>query len=397
LTKNDPLAIEKTMIGTHVRRLRGAPAILAHSRLLQDFAATTGQYAEMHGLQYKLEHEFARRKTPSLLCIVAGQGVTAPLTLDSLLGCVLLFEYRVASWNTGFFATGDSTGLGTVVAPPEIRAHVAALASCEVLNQGRMVLMCFRNGLGGGNLTNPAFPHRQQGLWAAQVREVRDRLRLGPTYDLTLSTLGKRTRTHMRYYRRHLQEQTGCIFIPDAASHIAESQLASLNTSSLKPLSQRAFDLQFNSTARLPGGFVSGLRSADDRWLCLAGGWRQGNTSMIEWQANAAGIGRISLSTAFRAFLIEHEISRGAEQLCFHGGTEHSIGHAFVQDHAVDLIVRRRGPMVSLIPRLIPYFAQRDPNLANRGNLLINALRTHRIHWAPLADAAATSTIGTYS
>src|ERR1019366_10441 len=174
-------------------------------------------------------------------------------------------------------------------------------------------------------------------------------------------------------------------------------QLASLNTSSLKPLNQRAFDLQFNSTAHLPGGFVSGLRGADGRWLCLAGGWRQYNTSLIEWQSNAAGIGRISLSTAFRAFLIEHEISRGTGQICFHGGTEHSIGHAFARDHAVDLIVRRRGPMLSLITWLIPYLSRRDSAFANRGNFLIDALRSHQIHWAPFSQAAATSRVGIYS
>ena len=395
MTISDPLAIEKTLTGTHVRHLRGATAILAHAGLLQDFAATTGQPTEMHGLQYKLEHEFARRKTPNLLCIVAGRDVAAPLTLDSLLGCVLLFEYRVAAWNTGLFATGDSSGVGTVVASPEIRAHIAALASGAVLSEARMVLTCFRNALEAEN--TPRFPPGQHGFWAAQVREVRDRLRLGPTYDLTLDTLGKRTRNHIRYYRRRLEKQTGCVFIPDAASHIAESQLASLNVSSLKPLRQQAFDLQFHATAHLPGGFVCGLRGADGRWLCLAGGWRQSNTALIEWQTNAAGIGKISLSTAFRAFQIEHEISRGTEHLCFHGGTEHSIGHAFAQDHVVDLIVRRQGTLVSLMSRLIPYFAQRDPNFANRGNLLIDALRSRQLHWAPIADAAATPTISTYS
>jgi hypothetical protein len=395
LITSDPLTIEKVLIMSHVRRLRGPDAILAHSGLLEDFAASTGQHAEMHGLQYKLEHDFARRKTPILLCVVAGEDADAPLTLDSLLGCILLFEYRVAAWNTGLFATGDSTGVGTVVALPEIRAEVAALASCAALSHGRMVLACFRNGPEASY--TPAFPAGQQGFWTAQVREVRDRLLLEPTYDLTLNTLGKRTRTHMRYYRKRLGELTGCDFVSDAGSQIAESQLASLNASSLKPLSQRVFDLQFHATARLPGGFVSGLRAADGRWLCLAGGWRQGNTALIEWQMNAAGLGRISLSTAFRAFLIEHEISCGTEQLCFHGGTLHSIVHAFAQDHAVDLIVRRRGPLVSFMTWLIPYFAQRDASLANRGNLLIDALRNRQIHWAPLSQAADTSRIGMYS
>jgi hypothetical protein len=393
LTIRDALAVELTLARSHVRRLCGSQAILAQQDLLREFAARTGQHAAMHGLQFRLEHEFARRKTPSLFCVVDGENVSAPLTLDSLLGCVLLFEYRVAFWNTGLLATGDSTGIGTVIAPPELRARVAALVSCAALRDGCLVLTCFRNDAEPSGDGTIAFPAGQHGLWTANVRPVRDRLCLQGTYALTLDTLGKRTRTHMRSYRRRLEALTGCVFVPDAASQIRESELAQLNTASLKPLDQRAFDLQFHSTAQYPGGYVCGLRAADGRWLSLVGGWRQGGTSLIEWQMNSAGFPRQSLSTAFRSYLIEHEVALGTEELCLHGGTRHSISHAFRQDHAVDLILRREGIFFSLLVRLIPSFVQRDPALANRGNFLIDALRSRQIQWTPIPGESIASVI----
>jgi hypothetical protein len=387
LTNAEVQAVGQISADIHIRHLRGVRTILDHDELLREFAASTGQPASMHGLRFKLEHEYARPKSPHAICVVAGQDSTAPLTLDSLVGYVLLFEYRIASWNTGLFATGDSTGIGTVIAPVDIRGQVAALAASNILRNGHIVLTCFRNG--SRDIPGVAFSPDVPGLWAAHVRPVQDRLCLAGTYDVTLENLGKRTRTHLRYYRRKLQTETGCVFIPEAARHILDSELASLNKKSLEPIDQRVFDLQFRAAAQLQGGYVCGLRAADGSWLSLAGGWRQGATSLLQWQMNTSGLRKLSLSTAFRAYLIEHEISLGMTELCFHGGTSHSIGHAFEQDYAVDLLLRRRGVLANLFVRLVPYFTERRHALANRGNFLIDALRGGKLHWT------ATSQPGT--
>jgi hypothetical protein len=386
LIGNDPT--EKMLASAHLRHVRGVPEILAHQALLQEFAAATGQRFAMHGLQFKLEHEYSRRKTPHLFFIVSGRKASAPPALQSLLGCVLLFEYRLGFWNTGFFATGDSTGVGTVVAHPQVRAHIATLASATALRHGHMVLACFRDELESSDPAAFESLPDQRRLWSAQAREIRDRLCLGPTYDRTLETLGKRTRTHLRYYRKRLHSETGCVFVPDAAAQIPDSEYASLNASSLEPVSPRMFDMQFRTTANQPNGYVRGLRAPDGRWLCLAGGWRQGPLSVIEWQLNAAGFPRHSLSTALRAFLIEYEVSLGTRQLCFHGGTMHSIHHAFQKDRAVDLLLRRPGPFLSIFTCLISWFARRNPALANRGNLLIDALSSPHIEWKHLSTGS---------
>jgi hypothetical protein len=378
---------------SHIRHMRGSGAVLAQEGLLREFAASTGQAASMHGLRLKLEHEYARRKTAHLICVVEGEDAAKALrwdlSIDSLLGCVLLFEYRVGGWNTGFFATGDSTGIGTVIAPAQLRGQVAALAASFVLQRGQMVLTCFRSAANFGSASiepgQMVFPEGTQGLWAPQEREVRDELCLCPTYDRTLETLGKRTRTHLRYYRRRVLEETGCEFIGEAAGLISRGELGSLNAGSLEPIDQRTFDLQFRATAELAGGYVCGLRAADGQWLCLAGGWRQGDTSLLQWQMNAKGFPHLSLTTALRAFLIEQEVGLGSKRLCFHGGTLHSISHAFERDHAVDLLLRRRTLLAGGLARLMPYFAKEDTALANRGNFLVDALRSRELRWKAIS------------
>jgi hypothetical protein len=379
-----PVEDVDSVTGTHLRHLRGASSILAEEGILREFAAATGQPATMDGLRYKLEHEFARRKSPHLFCIVEGQNAKAALTVESLRATVLLFEYRLAGFDTGFFATGDSTGVGTVIAPAEMRAEAASRASCAALRHGRMVLVCFRGET--AELPEFRFPPQQSGLWAAQVREVRDRLLLCPSYEATLEKLGKRTRNHLRYYRRRLTEETGCAFVADAASLVSLAQLALLNASSLEPIPQRSMDLQFRAASPVAGGYVHGLRAANGQWLCLAGGWRQGTTSILEWQVNSADFRKLSLSTAFRSFLIENEVALGTKELCFHGGTSHSISHGFEQDYAVDLLLRRPGPLASMFVEMMPYFAEKDAAIANRGNFLIDALRHRNPDWTPIGE-----------
>ncbi|WP_213807413.1 hypothetical protein [Granulicella sp. dw_53] len=367
--------------------LTGRDAILEHHILLQDYACKTGQFASMHGLQFTLNQEYAARKIPHLVCLIAPGAQAASLTLNSLLGCALFFEYHIRFWKTGIFATGDNTGVRTVFAPPELRVDVTAFTAAELLRNGRIVLASFK--LPTDLPCHPHFPAGLSGLWATQDREIYDHLPLASTFDATLSTLGKRTRTHLRYYRKRVQEELPCEFVADVTPYIDRSQLAALNSSSLDPISQHTFDLQYETTARTPGGFVCGLRHADGRWLSLAGGWRQHSTTLLQWQSNARGFEKFSLGTAFRAFLIEDEISRGAARLSFFGGTSHPMGHSFPIDRVVDLVLRRRGLLADVLVRLAPALYDRNQNLATRGNLLGDVLRVRSLQWSPIQSKAA--------
>jgi hypothetical protein len=379
LAQNATLAAADTLI------LRGRESIRAHARMLEDFARATGQFAAMHGLQFTLDQEYAARKSPGLVCFVKRHGPAIPLSLETLIGCVLFFEYRIGSWNTGLIATGDSSGIRTVFGAPGNRGRIAALAASVLLRSAHIVLVTFRQDK--DPLSKISFPPGLSGLWTAQIREVHDHLPLRHSYDATLATLGKRTRTHLRYYRRYLEKRIPCDFVPDAPSVILPRELVTLNASSLEPMPPEKFDLQYRAATQLPGGFVYGLRARDGRWLSLAGGWRQQTTTIIQWQTNAAGFERFSLGTAFRSFIIEYEVALATTQLCFYGGTSHSMHHAFPAEHVVDLILRRRSLFAFLVASQTPMVAERSPALTERGNFLVEVLRNRSLEWLSLSEA----------
>ena len=366
----------------------GRADVLSHASALEDLAERSGQPGAMHGLAYLLDQEYAARKVPHLVLFFS------PDQHDSrrLLGSVLLFEYRIGTWKTGLISTGDSFGVRTVIGPEVLRPSLAAAACSVLLRRGAKIVLVSFKQRPQALIAYEEMP-RTEGLWSVQARVVRDQLRLAASYDATLARLGKRTRTHLRYYRRRLEEALPCEFVADAAGMINGDNartLIGLNRSSRYPLPQAAFDLQYLSTAGLPGGFVSGLRSKAGAWLSLAGGWRQGDTTWVQWQTNAAGFEGYSLSTVLRSFLLEAELVRGTKRLAFHGGTSHSMAHAFEEETVVDLMARRAGLFSVLLVRAVSRFYGTLPLLHSRGNFLADALRSRRLRWcsgATLAEA----------
>ncbi len=378
LRANHPVLLE-------IQIVSGREAILSHATSLEDLAGSSGQSGAMHGLAYFLDQEYAARKLPHLVCFVSSD---MKVGCQRLIGSVLLFEYRAGSWKTGCISTGDSSGVRTVIGPESLRSYFAAAACSALLeHRARIVLVSFKQDPESGQspLSTLRRPQLASHLWTSQTRDVQDRLALGSTFEETLSRLGKRTRTHLRSFRRRLEEEVPCDFFSDVAALIPADDCASLerlNHSSLKPLPQDIFNHQFRSTAQLSGGFVSGLRSKDGIWLALVGGWRQNDTTWIQWQMNSTGYEKLSLGTVLRSFFIEHEVARGTRWLAFHGGTSHSMHHAFPVEHVVDLVVRRSCLSSALIARVIPPLFRKFSSLAARGNFLADALSDRSLRWS---------------
>jgi hypothetical protein len=114
--------------------------------------------------------------------------------------------------------------------------------------------------------------------------------------------------------------------------------------------------------------------------LSLIGGWRQGKTTVLHWQMNAAGYGKNSIGTAMRAFFLEDEIARGNEFLLIHGGTGHSMRRAFSRHTVADLIVRRKSMRSVLLRWCSRLFA--TPNrLLGRVNFLATVLCDPQLQW----------------
>ena len=69
-----------------------------------------------------------------------------------------------------------------------------------------------------------------------------------------------------------------------------------------------------------------GLRLPDGTWLSVLSGWRDRGATFVDLQMNLLQCKKESISGVMRAFLLEHEISLGQEQITFVGGCSVLLG-----------------------------------------------------------------------
>lgn len=366
------LSESRPAASSHLVIVQGREAILAHSHLLRELAYRCGQPGAMHWLEYFLNPSATQRKPPVLVLQLYRPTPSARVTQDNLRAAALFFEYRVLGWRTRAFSTDDTVGFRTVIARPEDRAQIAAEASQALIDRGaHVVLVTYETAQQPRAQTETP---RFSGLLAgSRERTVRRFLSLGPTYEETLQRLGRLTRRNLRYYRRHLEQRNPCEFVADARAELTLERLQAINLKSINPVCEEELQRRWSAASLLHGSFLVGLRTLDGQWLSLAGGWRQAGTTVLHWQMNAAGYERDSMSTAMRAFFLEHEVQRGTERLLMYGGTPHSIRHSFEQETIADLLVCRPSVRSKLL-RLLARTVASPSGLTGRSNFLARTL-----------------------
>ncbi len=383
--------------GDHFVVLRGKPEILSVSPMLAELALRCGQPGAMGWIDYFFSLREFHWKTPYLVLLGRGCLDRENLRVEDLKGAVLLFEYSIFGIGTGVFATVDSSAFRSVVAPVAQRAAAAALASQALLRRGAQIVIttyddAARELPGEALVEAAARPFRS----AVLRRSVAKTLVLEDTYAATLAKLGKATRFNLGYYRRRLLAKLACTFVPDARGMLNERELHIVNANCLNPVPFALFKLQYEAACTLPGGFLLGLRGPGGEWIGLIGGWRQANATVLHWQTNISGYEKASIGTVMRSFFIEHEIARGARTLTFYGGTPHSMQHSFVQDQAVDLVLRRdtlRASVLVLLGRVIAAVQ----SLLGPVNFVAETLRAAAPRWqkgAPRSSAKAAADQG---
>jgi len=312
-------------------------------------------------------------KTPYLM-LVGLRDRTQPerASADDVAGAVLLYEYRVAGKGVRVFSTDDVTGERTVIAPPEMRAEIAAAANQTLIERGAVLSMIsFQGRLEEG--WRPAHRLGGRSRMATRQRKVPRYLALGETLDDTLATLGNDTRRNFRRYRRRLESEIGIEFVPHVK--ISREAFLQMNRDSTNPVAEDISEWRYNALSSIARPVLCGIRDTNGRWLSLIGGRRRQGVLEIDWQLNRAGMERYSLSTSMRSFLIEHETALGTRSLFFEGGTPHPMRHSFVECDAVDIIAARtnssRGWILSQFSRHI--FPEK--------NFLGGALRDPELTW----------------
>jgi hypothetical protein len=367
--------------------LRGKAEILPVSPVLAELALRCRQPGATGWIEYFFALREFRWKTPYLVLIgdarLDRRPDPAKLRAEDLSAAVLLFEYRILGLGTGVFATVDSSAFRSVVAPAAQRAAAAALASQVLLRRVAQVVIATyddaaRRLPGAALVEAAAFPYR----CAILRRSVAKTLELEDTYEATLAKLGKATRFNLGYYRRRWLAKMPCTFVPDARGLLNERELHIVNANCLNPVPFALFKLQYWAACNLQGGFLLGLRGPSGEWIGLIGGWRQETATVLHWQTNISGYEKASIGTVMRSFFIEHEIARGARTLTFYGGTPHSMQHSFVQDQAVDLVLRRDTLRASLLVLLVRVIA-RVQSWLGPVNFVAETLRDATLHWEP--------------
>ncbi len=365
-------------------------AILNLAPLLTTLAARCGQAGAMHWLPYFLDEDVCGRRTPYLVLLLRPEVREGnSLCAEDIEAAALFFEYRLFGMRVGAVTTADAVGFNSVIAPASERTQVAVAAAQALIERGASIALA--TYAEDGELEGQPVLARGADVLSATRRRTAGRfLKLRESLEATLATMSKRTRTNLRYYRRRLERETGCVFVPDAVRLLAGEDLQALNAESLNPVPQEEFERRIRCAAELPGSFLCGLRAADGRWLSLAGGWRQGGTAVLHWQMNRAGLEKNSVTTAMRCVLMAHEIACGTKKLLIYGGTPHPMRHAFTQDGIVDLVIRRKGLRGAALCWASKFVAGPTP-ASRRGNFMASLLCDPQLEWR---DGSETPTSG---
>ena len=382
LKRGGSYSAERASSTSRVHLLRGRSAVAAMSQMLDQLSRRTAQAGAMHWLQYSLDTPTAMQKIPILLLVGLDPGVRpANVTADDVLGAVLLYEYRVAGRGIRVFATDDTTGQRTVIAPPHIRSHVAEAAAQALVDVGALAVMITFEG-NGQDRSAPS-PQRLTAACelAKRTRSVPRHLLLAESHKATLASLGRHTRRNLRYYRRRLESDMGAFFVP--AVEMDRKEFLAINRASTNPVSDSLAAWRYDSTHRTPGTLFAGVRAQNGLWLSLIGGRRHMRVTEIDWQMNLAGLPRYSLSTVMRSYILQHEVELSTEKLAFTGGTPHSMRHSFDCVDAVDVVALRRSPVGWILRRMSRWIFPEH-------NFLGHALRDQHLRWSRYA-ADATS------
>lgn len=350
------------MLNEAFQVFRGRQAILDQRELLLELADRSGQGDLLRDLPYYLAKPGLFQRTPVLL-LVNGREASCDLPPSApFLGAALLFEYNVVGVRAGMFTSNDRSGRRTLIALPDARPLVAALTAEYLLERGAHVIMfSFRTNSAPEDVCRVLSRRTPNSSWVARQREVADFLPLGATYDQTLASVGKRTRTHMRYYRRRAEEQIGCVFDPEC--RISSQELVAFNRGCMYAVQDDIAAWRLDALKDFDDPILMTLRDRDGCLLSVIGGRRTNGESEVFWQMNRADMRSYSLSLVMRTYFLEHEVARGAKRVYFDGGSAQSISNSFIRGNVTDFVVLRRTPMAFLARKLARRVIPRDNEL----------------------------------
>jgi len=283
--------------------------------------------------------------------IVAQDGIPLAVLLyrgENLTAVALGSESMVRGCRTRLAVCGNLTGQRGFFTLPGVlqdeRERLGLAAADAMMSCGLLALVLKLRDISGVTEEWRRQP-QGPGAWSRTVgctqRKVCDTFHTGTTFDESLSRFGAHTRRNLRYYRRRVERELGCEFLPALDGPKLREALVELQGCTDDPVRAGVAKNRIAQVARDPQAFCMGLRAVDGRWLSWISGWRCGRHTYIDWQCNRNGLQRYSLSTAMRSYLIEHESLMRQSHIHFLGGTSHSMHYGFCEESCTDWLLMR--------------------------------------------------------
>jgi hypothetical protein len=336
-------------LSVHV--VQGWEAILPYAPLLEQLAAECGQQTAMSGLKFILLGPGHRQKRRTLTLFLKPGADPKALREGDLLASVLNYELCPFGIRTGAYSTNDRSATRTVIAPVGEHGHVAAAASEVLLKRGAHIVLTAHLRSNAEELTPGIYLSKPGLVWGDQHHTHRQQMTLADTFEGTLGMLGKKTRFHMRYYRRRLEELFELEFVEDIRTVMSEAEFTEMNLKSryVPTVEECANRWRFPEER---GGLLVGLRTKQGEWLSIVGGWRQDGVMMLDFQVNTEAYPKESVSSVMRSYLLETEIARGTRFFSIIDGSPHSMVNSFAEVHSNSLCVYRKSFGYRVLRRL---------------------------------------------
>ena len=378
-----PLASVDLAAVLDTRIVTGIDAIVELQPALFELSLRYGQRGTVDHLEYFLSFEDAAKKTPYLVLI--GKGVAdAQGSAGVLLGAVLVHEYRALGIGTRIFATDDTSGRRTMVAPPDRRMMFAkAAAEALLLGGARLAVVSFLETSPEKENGEPvrASSHGRPWLMTTRRRLIRSHLPLASSMEATLATLGQHTRRNLRYYRRKAEAELGCVYFKEVV--IGRAEFLAFNRECTYAVTDERAAWRFASVAKVPGMRLHGIKDNQGRWLSILCARSYYDVVEIDWQMNRDGMPNFSLSTVLRSYFMEYEIAQGTQKMFMEGGTPHPMRLSFAMHLVRDLAVANNRWAVPAVQRAAPVLWKLLNRYLPKSNFLLQMLTGEPLQWRP--------------
>lgn len=265
---------------------------------------------------------------------------------DELVGVLYATEHWVFGVRSGYAIGGDYAGRGVLLCRPEFETSVLTASITHLFSAG---VHSLHLRLVPQDLAEPEIKGIDVKCLDATIPG--DTMKLPPTFDEFLASLGKHTRRNVRYYTRRACQE-GIEFAPsvEAAEYYAAiDELRSSGIFQAKSASVARYErmLAYHSTTRRYG-----LRASDGRLVSVLCGFTRGRRFYVLTQVNDTRLAHLSLSTVMRGYIINDLIVSGYSDLQFVGGTSLSLGRFCVPQRYRSIFADKKGGIHAAIKQL---------------------------------------------